>query len=85
MEHAPDEALGAEPALPPGPVAAAPVAEGDLPVLIGEDALFAQGGAVDVAGEIFQGVLSLADGLETGGANRDQLFSVRPDNQPYRG
>jgi len=66
LEEAVEEAFGGEPYGAGAPVRAVLVGEGDRLAIIGEDALGANGGAIDVSGEVFQGGFTGADGLDIG-------------------
>ena len=65
LEEAVEEASG-ERRTVRGPVLVVAIGEGDRLAVVGEDALGAQGGAIDVSGEVFQGGFAGADGLDIG-------------------
>ena len=66
LEEAVQEAFGGELDGAPAPILTVLVGEGDRLAIVGEDALGAKGGAIDVSGEVLQGRLTGADGLNVG-------------------
>jgi len=66
LEEAVEEALSREPNGAGAVVLAVLVGEGDGLAIVGEDALGAKGGAIDVSGEVLQSGFAGADGLDIG-------------------
>ena len=66
LEEAVEEAFRREPYGGEAVIFAVLVGEGDGLAVVGEDALGAEGGAIDVSGEVLQGRFPGADGLDIG-------------------